>query len=189
MRRMDMRKVATVLSAIGASFVLASAASAVTSFSIVGSNLPGTNTYSIVFSYDASDNVQGYAVSTTTNGTYTGVFSRTAPAPFGTNVGAVVVANGQTGTVSRWSAVSGGVNGPGGTFTIGTVEITVDAGDALNPIMVGIDGVLVETTGGFTTTVAPDSLSGLTIIPEPTTAALLGLGLVGLVMSGRRGRA
>jgi hypothetical protein len=182
---MDMRKVVTVLSAIGASFALASAASAVTSFSIQGSDLPGTNTYSIVMSYAAGDNIQGYATSVTTNGTYTGNFTRTNPAPFNTPAGNVVVANGQTGVVSTWGAVSGGPNGPGGTFTVGTIEITVSAGNTINPFMAAGDGFLVNGT----TTAAPGSMSGLTIIPEPTTAALLGLGLVGLVMSGRRGRA
>jgi len=189
MRRMDMRKVATVLSAIGASFVLASAASAATSFSIEGSNTPGTNVYSIVFSYAAGDQVQGYGISVNTSGTYTGAFTRSAPAPFGTNVNNVVIPGSNTGTASSWAAVSGGVLGPGGTFTIGTITITVAAGQHVNPVVVvaGVDGVLEGT--GFGTTVAPDQLNGLTIIPEPTTAALLGLGLVGLVMSGRRGRA
>jgi len=187
MRRMDMCKVATVLSAIGASIVLAGAASAATSFSIVGSNLPGTNTYSIVFSYAAGDEggVQGYATSLTTTGTYTGVGARTNPAPFNTPLGSLTIPAGGTGTVSAWGAVSGGVNGPGGTFTVGTIEITVAAGNTVTPfIRNGIDGIFTATT-----TVAPDSITGLTIIPEPSTAALLGLGIVGLIVSGRRSRA
>ena len=163
-------------------------ASAATSFSITGSNLPGTNTYSIVFSYDADDFVQGYATSVTTTGTYTGAFTRTAPPPFNADFGPGVVADGQTGVVSRWVAVSGGVNGPGGTFTIGTIDITVAAGNSVSPIMVGIlDGVVVST-GGITITVAPDSISGLTIVPEPTAAALLGLGLLGLAVDRKRRR-
>ena len=182
-----MRKVATVLAAVGASFALASGASAVTSFSIEGSTAPGTNTYSVVMHYDAVDQVQGYATSVTTTGIYTGNGGRTNPAPFNTPLGALNVANGQTGVVSAWGAVSGGVNGPGGTFTIGTIEITVGAGDTVNPfIRPGLDGFYTAVVG---TTVAPDSLTGLTIVPEPTTAALLGLGLVGLVVSGRRSRA
>lgn len=186
MRKMDTRKVATVLCAIGASLALASSASALTSFSIQGSNTPGTNTYSIVMSYAAGDLVQAYSSGVTTTGTYTGAFTRTNPAPFNTPAGNVVVANGQTGNVSAWAAVSGGVNGPGGTFTIGTIEITVGAGDTVNPFLrAGLDGFY--TAGG--STVAPDSVSGLTIIPEPTTAALLGLGILGLAASGRRSRA
>lgn len=189
MRKMDMGKVATVLYAVGASFGLASAASALTTASIQGPNTPGTNTYSIVISYAAGDNIEGYGISVTTSGTYTGAFTRTAPAPFNTNAGAVVLNPPANGPAGVWAAVSGGPNGPGGTFTIGTVDITVVAGNNVAPIMRAGDGFLQETTGGFGTTIAPDSIIGLTIIPEPATAALIGFGILGLAVSGRRNRA
>jgi hypothetical protein len=183
---MDMRKVVTVLSAIGASLALASSASALGSFSIQGSNLPGTNTYSIVMTYPGGATVQGYATGVTTTGTYTGIGSRSNPAPFTTALGSLTVVNGQTGRVSTWAATSGGVDGPGGTFTIGTIQITVVAGNTVAPDIGLGDGFY---TAGNSTTVEPDSVSGITIVPEPTTAALLGLGILGLVVSGRRSRA
>jgi hypothetical protein len=185
-----MRKVVTVLSAIGASFALASAASAATMMSIVGSNMPGENVYSLVISYDASDQVQGYGMGVVTTGTYTGAFTRTAPAPFNTNAGNVIVVGGQTGAVHTWAAVSGGVNGPGGTFTVGTITISAAAGQDIQVDVLPAEGFLLLTTGGFSSTFAPDSIgAAITIIPEPTTAALLGLGIVGLALSGRKNRA
>ena len=185
MQNMDMRRVLTLVSAIGASLALASSASALTSFSVQGSNLPGTNTYTIVMSYDAGDNIQGYATSLNTTGMYASAGVRNAVAPFNTPLGALTIPIGGTGTVSAWGAVSGGVNGPGANnVAIGTVDITVVAGDTVTPfIRPFVDGFFTQFS-----TLAPDSISGLTIIPEPTTAALLGLGIVGLAVSGRRSR-
>ncbi len=39
---------------------------------------------------------------------------------------------------------------------------------------------------GFFGITGPQTLGGYTVIPEPTTAALMGLGLIGLAMAGRR---
>jgi len=182
-----MRKVATlfnVLCAVGASFALATAASALpVTISIQGSNLPGTNTYDIVMTWVTADNVNGFATSVTTNGTYTGAFTETIPGGFAFAVlpGPGPIAVG-TGIRGAWAGANGGAVA-GGTFTVGTVTITVADGNTVNPFFTLADGVVDGADNLLATT-----FSGVTIIPEPTTASLLGLGLVGLFMVGRRSR-
>jgi len=73
-----MRKLATLSMAVVASFALAGAASATMVASIVGSNLPGTNVYSIVMSFgplDGAGGIVGLSSSVTTTGIYTGAFT------------------------------------------------------------------------------------------------------------------
>jgi hypothetical protein len=104
-------------------------------------------------------------------------FNISPPAPGGVNVGA-------------FGGLSLGFQAPG-VFTIGTV--TVQAGAGLGSFGIdpfqrpGVDdwldasaiNVIIPTLNGAT----------LNVIPEPGTAALLGLGLVGLIAVGRRSRA
>jgi len=185
-----MRKLATLSMAVVASFALAGAASATMVASIVGSNLPGTNTYSIVMSFATADSggIVGISSSVTTTGIYTGVFTDAINPPgffTGNSAGPLTPPLlGNTGFTGIWAWVSGSTQ-PGGSYTIGTVQITVGAGDTIFPFMSTLDGFV---NASFST-VLPDSITGVTIIPEPTTAALLGLGIVGLVMAGRRSRA
>jgi len=181
-----MRKLATLSMAVVASLALAGAASAVRTAAITGPNTPGTNTYTITMTFDDT-NISGMVVSVNSTGTYTGVFTEPPlPAPFTIGLagpGPILVG---TGTRGSWGAVAGSA-GPAGTYTVGTVEITVGAGDVINPIFTILDGFVTFTSF---TTVGPNApLTGITIIPEPTTAALLGLGIVGLVIAGRRSRA
>jgi len=182
-----MRKLATLSMAVVTSFALAGAASAVTTTSIVGSNLPGTNVYSIVMSFATGDEggIVGLFSSVTTTGIYTGAFTDVSPAAFPTNAGGPLtppVAAG-TGFAGVWGHVAGSPQ-LGGSYTIGTVTITVGAGDVINPFQTTLDGFI---NASFST-IAPNSITGVTIIPEPTTGALLGLGIVGLVLAGRRSR-
>jgi hypothetical protein len=93
-------------------------------------------------------------------------------------------------SAGAFGGLSLGFQGPG-VFTIGTV--TVQAGTdtgafAINPFQrVGIDDWLDASAINIVT----PTLQGtsLNVIPEPGTAALLGLGLVGLIAVGRRNRA
>jgi hypothetical protein len=180
-----MRKLATltgVLGAVVATLALAGSASAA-SISIVGSNAPGTNTYDIVLSFTTGEAVAGFAVSTTTDGTYTGAFTESTPVAFSIPLpgpGPIAVGTGIRGS---WGASSFGPQ-VGGTFTIGTIEITVGAGNTIDPFFTLADGVVTTSGTSIATT-----LTGVTIIPEPTTASLLGLGIAGLVLAGRRRRA
>jgi len=185
-----MRKLATLSMAVVASFALAGAASATMVASIVGSNLPGTNTYSIVMSFATADSggIVGISSSVTTTGIYTGVFTDAINPPgffTGNSAGPLTPPLlGNTGFTGIWAWVSGSTQ-PGGSYTIGTVTITVGAGNVISPFMSTLDGFV---TGASFSTVAPDVITGITIIPEPTTGALLGLGIAGLVMAGRRSR-
>jgi len=190
-----MRKVASLVAAVVASLALAGPASALMTVTILGSNTPGTNTYTIVMSFGplddplgASVGIRGLITSVTTTGTYTGVFTDPVLPAFATNFnGAGTLSGGPpagTGVAGSWGS-SGAVAGPAGSYTVGTIEITVGVGDVINPFVGSLDGFI---TNSFSTSV-PNLLTGITIIPEPTTAALLGLGIVGLVVAGRRGRA
>lgn len=178
-----MRKVATLM-AVGASFALATAASAA-SISVTGSNLPGTNTYTITMTWDTAENVAGIATSVTTTGTYTGAFTETIPAAFVLPLPGPTVPGGGTGVAGSWGGATFGTPVAGGTYTIGTFEVTVAAGNTIAPFLTGSDGIAAVGGGSVATTLS----SAITIVPEPTTAALLGLGLAGLVVVGRRSRA
>jgi hypothetical protein len=186
---MDMRKLATLSIAVVATLAMAGSASAVTSVSIVGPNTPGTHVYSIVMSFDPGDGggIRGLVSSLTTTGTYTGVFTDPVLASFPTNLGGPLTppANGNTGITGSWGHTAGSAVASG-TFTVGTAEITVAPGQTVQAYIGSLDGFV---TNGFYT-VAPSFIApAITIIPEPTTAALLGLGIVGLVVAGRRSRA
>jgi len=178
-----MRKLATLVSAVAVALALAGSASAA-SITIQGSTSPGVNTYDIVLSFTTGELVAGVAVAVDSTGLYTGNFTETFPGGFSIPLpGPGPITPGSTGIVSSWGASSFGPQ-TGGTFTIGTVEITVGAGQFVNPIFTLADGVVTQGSG-----FVPTTLTGVTVIPEPTTASLLGLGILGLVVAGRRSRA
>ena len=101
-------------------------------------------------------------------------FAITPPSPNGTTVGA-------------FGGLALGQINPG-VYTVGTITIVAGGVGSfqINPFQrVGIDdwidlgsNFIVPTLNGAT----------LNVIPEPGTAALVGFGLVGLVMAGRRSR-
>jgi hypothetical protein len=81
-----------------------------------------------------------------------------------------------------------------GTYTIGTIVWDTSgttSGTEVIAAMINdlIDGVAAIINGNVVTLTSADVVVGshiLTIIPEPGTASLLGLGLVGLILAGRR---
>lgn len=162
------------------------------SISIVGADTPGTNVYEIVLSYTAGEGVDSYATSLETTGTVSG----TADVSCGGGAGGGCTntlapgflfllpfnnppAPGSTGVSGSWAG-SGFAPGPGGSVTIGTLEITVAAGDVVNPFFTINDGL----AGGGAS--IPADLNGITIVPEPATAGMMVLGLLGLGFAGRR---
>lgn len=177
-----MRKFAALFSALGL-LALAGSASAA-SISIVGSNAPGVNTYDIVLSFTTGEAVAGIATSVTTTGLYTGASTETTPPAFSVGIPGPFVTPGGTGVAGSWGGASSSGPVAGGTFTLGTITVTMAAGQSLDPFFTLADGV-VTVSSGF----VPTTFSGVTVIPEPTTATLLGLGVVGLVLAGRRSRA
>lgn len=71
------------------------------------------------------------------------------------------------------------------SVTIGTITMTLSgAAGTVDPTLAGAGDAIVGTGGGVVN--GEYTLNGGTIVPEPTTAALLGLGLGVLGIAGRR---
>ncbi len=86
-------------------------------------------------------------------------------------------------------AVAGSDAGTAGTFTLGSVNFDltgteVGTHEIENFYRVGID-MIMNTLGELPGT-GPGSSGYVTVVPEPGTVSLLGLGIVGLVLAGRR---
>ncbi len=88
-------------------------------------------------------------------------------------------------------AVAGSDAGTAGTFTLGSVNFdltgtVVGTHEIENFWRVGIDGIGNTTSNLPLTTPLASGYVTLVPIPEPGTVSLLGLGIVGLVLAGRR---
>jgi hypothetical protein len=79
-----------------------------------------------------------------------------------------------------------------GTYNIGTIvwdtSATTVGTEGINVLITGVGAVINGNIIDVTGIVVPGAHI-LNIIPEPGTASLLGLGLVGLIIAGRRSRA
>jgi hypothetical protein len=84
---------------------------------------------------------------------------------------------------------------PTGSYAVGTARFVVNPGAStdgddlfLGLFSVGIDDVINNLNGVIPSSGLVFGTAAVNVIPEPGTATLLGLGLVGLVMAGRRAR-
>jgi len=128
---------------------------------------------------------------TTMVSNYASIVPGLGPPPAVESTGAVA------GRINTWESgvLSGPLFLPVGTYTIGTAKFvanaaSIDGSDLfLGLFNVGVDEVLnnlnlpIGTTPGVTYGTA-----SVNFIPEPGTASPLGLGLMGLVLAGRRNR-
>jgi len=97
-----------------------------------------------------------------------------------------IATTGRAGDGSRDPGIDGVVNGGDAQFRIvfraaGPGTTTIDIGTNANPTL----GNVVVLAGGATEP-ATNALISLTVVPEPGTALLMGLGLAGLAAAGRR---
>jgi len=112
---------------------------------------------------------------------------------------AVESTGGLAGSISSYESGKGltGPYLPTGTYTIGTARFVVTGNGGIGDddvfagfFNIGIDGALNNLNGSIPggSLIFGTAQVNTPLIPEPGTASLLGLGLVGLVLAGRRSR-
>jgi hypothetical protein len=95
---------------------------------------------------------------------------------------------------AQFAGIYGGTTGGAlstGTFTVGSITIQAFGPGSTTVEFTSRDGVSIWADASGNEINPPPTQNSLTItvIPEPATAGLIGLGLVGLVLAGRRSRA
>jgi len=129
--------------------------------------------------------------STAMSGVYSSLVLGLGPPPAVDSTGSVV---GRINTFESGKTPSGAFL-PVGTYGVGTARFVVTGNAATDgdDIFVGmfnfgVDGVLNNSNLSIPETALIFGSASINVIPEPGTASLLGLGLLGLVLAGRRSR-
>jgi hypothetical protein len=126
--------------------------------------------------------------------TYMVTMASATYSPLGAGVGpnteSTGAVGGQIGTYESGTTATQGL--PAGTYTVGTARflvtsnVTLDGDDLFSGLFrAGFDTI---ANGANQPTVNIFGTGSVSAIPEPGTASLLGLGIVGLVLAGRRSR-
>lgn len=96
----------------------------------------------------------------------------------------IVGATNADGTYTTHAAITLGDADPGVVVSTGSIILAPDV--ELGPMTLSLSMSLTGETYTFGSAVEDPNAATVTIVPEPTTAALLGLGLFGLALGGRR---
>jgi hypothetical protein len=154
----------------------------------------GIHAFSINFDSDLGDELNLLAAKAWSGFTYMVTMASATYSPLGTGVGPNIestgAVGGQIGTYESGTTATQGL--PAGTYTVGTARflvtgnVSTDGDDLFSGLFrVGIDGIFNGANLATTNVFGNGSVNA---IPEPGTASLLGLGIVGLVLAGRRSR-